>query len=93
MNPFYQSSGFMDLLQSQQEDMSQFASGSTEVPAFSSQLSEEGSDLEGSEDEVKPKQSISRKKWTAKEDIVLVSAWLNPSKDPVIGNDQQGQSF
>ena len=93
MNPFYQSSGFMDLLQSQQEDMSQFASGSTEVPAFSSQLSEEGSDLEGSEDEVKPKQSISRKKWTAKEDIVLVSAWLNTSKDPVIGNDQQGQSF
>ncbi|XP_020880935.1 glutathione S-transferase T3-like [Arabidopsis lyrata subsp. lyrata] len=94
MNPFYHSSGFMNLLQSQQEDMSQFASGSTEVPAFSSQLSEEGSEEEGNEaSDVKPKQSISRKKWTAKEDIVLVSAWLNTSKDPVIGNDQQGQSF
>ncbi|EFH43040.1 hypothetical protein ARALYDRAFT_497026 [Arabidopsis lyrata subsp. lyrata] len=72
--------------------MSQFASGSTEVPTFSTQLSEEGSEEEGNEaSDVKPKQSISRKKWTAKEDIVLVSAWLNTSKDPVIGNDQQAK--
>lgn len=98
MNPFYQSSGFIDLLHSQQEDINRFASGSSEVPTFNTQMFEEGSKdkvtLMGcTQDEVKPKVGLSQKKWFPKEDIVLVRAWLNTNKDHVIGNDQQCQSF
>ncbi|XP_048611933.1 glutathione S-transferase T3-like [Brassica napus] len=29
-----------------------------------------------------------RRTWTPRDDIVLISAWLNTSKDPVVGNEQ-----
>ncbi|XP_010418731.1 PREDICTED: glutathione S-transferase T3-like [Camelina sativa] len=35
----------------------------------------------------------SRKRWSAEEDINLISAWLNTSKDPVVSNEQRLQSF
>ncbi|XP_024014250.1 glutathione S-transferase T3-like [Eutrema salsugineum] len=35
----------------------------------------------------------SKRKWHPTEDIVLISAWLNTSKDPVIGNDQKAGAF
>ncbi|XP_010424637.1 PREDICTED: glutathione S-transferase T3-like [Camelina sativa] len=35
----------------------------------------------------------SRKRWSAEEDVHLISAWLNTSKDPVVSNDQRLQSF
>ncbi|XP_019100966.1 PREDICTED: glutathione S-transferase T3-like [Camelina sativa] len=35
----------------------------------------------------------SRKRWTAYEDINLISAWLNTSKDPVVSNEQRLDSF
>ncbi|XP_010495554.1 PREDICTED: glutathione S-transferase T3-like [Camelina sativa] len=34
-----------------------------------------------------------RIRWTAQEDIVLISGWLNTSKDPVVGNGKKGGSF
>ena len=34
-----------------------------------------------------------RRSWTASEDIVLISAWLNTSKDPVVGNEQKSVAF
>ncbi|CDY44739.1 BnaC09g22410D [Brassica napus] len=34
-----------------------------------------------------------RRKWTPTEDLVLISAWLNTSKDPVIGNEQKAIAF
>lgn len=34
-----------------------------------------------------------RLKWTPREDGVLISAWLNTSKDPVIGNEQKALAF
>uniref|UniRef100_A0A0D3D7Y4 No apical meristem-associated C-terminal domain-containing protein n=2 Tax=Brassica oleracea var. oleracea TaxID=109376 RepID=A0A0D3D7Y4_BRAOL len=35
---------------------------------------------------VKP---VERRKWSTKEDIVLISAWLNTSKDPIVSNEQK----
>ncbi|XP_010445751.1 PREDICTED: glutathione S-transferase T3-like [Camelina sativa] len=35
----------------------------------------------------------SRKRWSAKEDFNLISAWLNTSKDPVVSNEQRLTSF
>ncbi|WZZ40378.1 hypothetical protein YC2023_036637 [Brassica napus] len=36
---------------------------------------------------------VERKKWTPQEDIVLISAWLNTSKDPIVSNQQKLVSF
>ncbi|XP_013624026.1 PREDICTED: glutathione S-transferase T3-like [Brassica oleracea var. oleracea] len=35
---------------------------------------------------VKP---LERRKWGVKEDLVLISAWLNTSKDPIVANEQK----
>ncbi|XP_013601689.1 PREDICTED: glutathione S-transferase T3-like [Brassica oleracea var. oleracea] len=35
---------------------------------------------------VKP---LERRKWGPKEDLVLISAWLNTSKDPIVSNEQK----
>ena len=34
-----------------------------------------------------------RRKWSPTEDGVLISAWLNTSKDPVVGNEQKAVAF
>ncbi|CDY52717.1 BnaC01g44020D [Brassica napus] len=34
-----------------------------------------------------------RRKWSTKEDLVLISAWLNTSKDPIISNEQKVAHF
>ncbi|KAL0699433.1 hypothetical protein Bca4012_055555 [Brassica carinata] len=34
-----------------------------------------------------------RRKWTTKEDVVLISGWLNTSKDPIVSNEQKAGSF
>ncbi|XP_010507201.1 PREDICTED: glutathione S-transferase T3-like [Camelina sativa] len=34
-----------------------------------------------------------RKRWSAEEDVHLISAWLNTSKDPVVSNEQRKNSF
>ncbi|XP_033136155.1 glutathione S-transferase T3-like isoform X3 [Brassica rapa] len=34
-----------------------------------------------------------RQKWTPKDDIVLISSWLNTSKDPVVSNEQRSDAF
>ncbi|XP_013658774.2 glutathione S-transferase T3-like [Brassica napus] len=39
---------------------------------------------------VKP---LERRKWVVKEDLVLISAWLNTSKDPIIANEQKAGAF
>ncbi|KAL0795070.1 hypothetical protein Bca101_066447 [Brassica carinata] len=36
---------------------------------------------------------VERRKWSTKEDLVLISAWLNTSKDPIVGNEQKAVSF
>ncbi|KAF8050360.1 hypothetical protein N665_0770s0007 [Sinapis alba] len=34
-----------------------------------------------------------RRKWTPSDDILLISSWLNTSKDPVVGNEQRSGAF
>ncbi|XP_056860202.1 glutathione S-transferase T3-like [Raphanus sativus] len=34
-----------------------------------------------------------RRKWTTKEDVVLISAWLNTSKDAIVSTDQKAGAF
>ena len=36
---------------------------------------------------------MERRKWTTQADIVLISAWLNTSKDPIVSNQQKFGSF
>ncbi|KAL0801912.1 hypothetical protein Bca101_057088 [Brassica carinata] len=44
----------------------------------------------GSSQKPKP---LERRKWSPKEDIVLISAWLNTSKDPIVSNEQKAGAF
>ncbi|XP_048619870.1 glutathione S-transferase T3-like [Brassica napus] len=53
---------------------------SLETPLFSSQCPEESS--------VKK-----RKKWSVKETIILIGAWLNTNKDSIVSNEQKGGAF
>lgn len=34
-----------------------------------------------------------RRKWSPKEDKILIGAWLNTSKDPLVGNEQRAVAF
>ena len=34
-----------------------------------------------------------RRKWSPKEDKILIGAWLNTSKDPVVSNEQKAGAF
>ncbi|XP_048615643.1 uncharacterized protein LOC111213371 [Brassica napus] len=34
-----------------------------------------------------------RRKWSPKEDIIIIGAWLNTSKDPIVSNEQKGLAF
>ncbi|XP_033133371.1 glutathione S-transferase T3-like [Brassica rapa] len=34
-----------------------------------------------------------RRKWTPKEDLILIGAWLNTSKDPIVSNEQKAGAF
>ena len=39
---------------------------------------------------VKP---FERRKWGPKEYLVLINAWLNTSKDPIVSNEQKAEAF
>ena len=80
-------SNFIDLLNSQQEFV--FGLGhdsgevsSSQVPLFATQRSEDlhfGADSAGERKE--------HRTWTPTDDTVLISSWLNTSKDLVVGNE------
>ncbi|XP_013669002.1 glutathione S-transferase T3-like [Brassica napus] len=79
MNHFsLNSPGFVNLLNSQ--SCQPIDVESSEVPRFSIQRSED------------PK-PVERRKQTPKEDILLISAWLNTSKDPIVSNEQKAGAF
>ncbi|KAF2551689.1 hypothetical protein F2Q68_00034945 [Brassica cretica] len=40
-----------------------------------------------------PAERKERRTWTPTYDIVLISSWLNTSKDPVVGNEQRSVAF
>ncbi|KAL0725557.1 hypothetical protein Bca4012_040156 [Brassica carinata] len=55
-------------------------------PAFSSQQSEK-------EPVQTPPPRVARRKWNPADDEVLISAWLNTSKDAIVANEQRSGAF
>ncbi|XP_056848379.1 glutathione S-transferase T3-like [Raphanus sativus] len=86
-NPFTQPSNFVDLLSSQQNVV--FGNLSDSVGQSSSQVPFLGS--QGTEDS--PPVRKERRTWTPEDDVVLISSWLNTSKDPIVGNEQKCDAF
>ncbi|KAL0844725.1 hypothetical protein Bca101_017971 [Brassica carinata] len=67
-------------------------------PGFVNQLASQSSpiDVDSAEAHVRSPglaKPLERRKWSIKEDIVLISAWLNTSKDPIVSNEQKLGSF
>ncbi|XP_013624371.1 PREDICTED: uncharacterized protein LOC106330459 [Brassica oleracea var. oleracea] len=91
-NSYNNASKFVDLLTSQQsvfgfpQDSVQLSS--SQVPYFGTQAHEASNFAEeGSAERREWKQ------WTPIDDLVLISAWLNTSKDAVVGNEQRCGTF
>ncbi|XP_023644415.1 glutathione S-transferase T2-like [Capsella rubella] len=103
-NPYPHSSSYLELLNSQLDNQNQQNSNesfppeaynlASEGPAWSSQPSigtpSDGTPAMSSQTPVTVKD---RKKWNPCDDEVLISAWLNTSKDTIVGNQQKGGSF
>uniref|UniRef100_A0A0D3DJ22 Myb-like domain-containing protein n=1 Tax=Brassica oleracea var. oleracea TaxID=109376 RepID=A0A0D3DJ22_BRAOL len=81
-NPFTQSSNFVGLLNSQQSisfgNYENINPTSPQVPTLVT-------------DDVGERRE--RRKWTPRDDVLLISSWLNTSKDPVVGNEQKSAAF
>lgn len=75
--PYSQNPSFLNLLQSQGDNPNPYES--------LSQCEDDPS--------IGVEERRERRKWTPKEDVLLISAWLNTSKDPVIANEQRAGSF
>ncbi|XP_022563910.2 glutathione S-transferase T2-like [Brassica napus] len=97
--PYSQSSSYIGLLNSQHETVnhenypygsfhSSVNLGASEIPPFSSQQPDVPD-----QPVVTPVERRERKKWTPAMDEVLISGWLNTSKDVVVGNYQNAQTF
>ncbi|XP_056852312.1 glutathione S-transferase T3-like [Raphanus sativus] len=94
MDPSTGASKFVDLLCSQQcvsfgnyEDSVSLSS--SQLPFVGSQGGEASSGFDGDT----PAEPKGRQRWTASDDVVLISAWLNTSKDPVVNNEQRAGAF
>ncbi|XP_013589495.1 PREDICTED: glutathione S-transferase T2-like [Brassica oleracea var. oleracea] len=91
-NSYNHTSKFIDLLTSQQivfgfsQDSVQLSS--SQVPYFGTQAHEASNFAEEG-----PAECRERKQWTPIDDLVLISAWLNTSKDAVVGNEQRCGTF
>ncbi|XP_010474545.1 PREDICTED: glutathione S-transferase T2-like [Camelina sativa] len=66
--------------------------GSSQIPAFSSQTSSQPSQPPSQSEET-AEQHRERRIWSTQDDLVLISGWLNTSKDPIVGNGQKAGSF
>uniref|UniRef100_A0A0D3B8S3 Myb-like domain-containing protein n=1 Tax=Brassica oleracea var. oleracea TaxID=109376 RepID=A0A0D3B8S3_BRAOL len=87
--PYEHTANFVDLLNSQQDSVFRLVEGSvkpcsSQVPIFGSSCSE--ASKFGAE---KPTERRERRTWTSSDDVVLISFWLNTSKDPLVGNEQR----
>ncbi|XP_010430791.1 PREDICTED: glutathione S-transferase T3-like [Camelina sativa] len=65
---------------------------SSQIPAFSSQPSSVPTQPPSQSEET-AEQCRERWLWSSQDDLVLISAWLNTSKDAVVGNGQKAGSF
>ncbi|WZZ73655.1 hypothetical protein YC2023_085025 [Brassica napus] len=87
-NPYSESANFVDLLTSQQNVVFRNVSLSEpQAPFLGSQgiREERGANTEAICKE--------RRTWTPTDDVVLISSWLNTSKDPIVGNEQRSIVF
>ncbi|XP_022566929.1 glutathione S-transferase T3-like [Brassica napus] len=90
-NPFCESANFVDLLNSQQNVVfgnvtDSVSLSSSQSPFFASQGPEASNfAAQGSRKE--------RRAWTPTDDVVLISSWLNTSKDTVVGTEQRSLGF
>ncbi|XP_022560100.1 glutathione S-transferase T3-like [Brassica napus] len=91
MNPYSQTSNFVNLLNNQQDchfpEPFPYDCGS-QLLVFSTQGTETSRFCEDS-----PTQRKERKKWSPSDDVLLISAGLNTNKDPVVGNEQKTWAF
>ncbi|XP_013633221.1 PREDICTED: glutathione S-transferase T3-like [Brassica oleracea var. oleracea] len=81
-NPY---ANYVDLLNSQHESVTSLDSPPVHVAR-----------TEGTEDSCfgdTPAEHRERRTWTPTYDIVLISSWLNTSKDPVVGNERKSGAF
>ncbi|XP_023641261.1 glutathione S-transferase T3-like [Capsella rubella] len=105
-NPFHhsssnldhQSSSYLDLLQSQVEGQQQENSCYESFPHAFNLASEHNISFSQPSDHTPASQDTpdnrkERKKWIPSDDEVLISAWLNTSKDNIVGNQQKGGCF
>lgn len=98
--PYSQSSSYVGLLNSQNDSVlhsnfpfesfpSSINIGDSEIPPFASQHYDEAP----SESQETPVERRERKKWSPADDEVLISGWLNTSKDIIVGNGQKLGTF
>nr|ABD65000.1 hypothetical protein 26.t00020 [Brassica oleracea] len=92
-HPYSKSANFVELLNSQQENVFAFSQDSvdlsaSQLPGFCFKATEASNLVQET-----AAQRKERRKWTPVDDVVLISAWLNTSKDPVIGNEQRCGTF
>ncbi|KAF2545333.1 hypothetical protein F2Q70_00022743 [Brassica cretica] len=85
--PYAHTTNFVELLNSQQDTVFHLVEDSVDpnsshVPVFGSQ-STEASNL-GVD---KPSERRERRTWSPADDLVLISAWLNMSKDPLVASE------
>ncbi|XP_013607703.1 PREDICTED: glutathione S-transferase T3-like [Brassica oleracea var. oleracea] len=92
-NQFNHTPKFVELLNSQQdnffcflEDSAQLSS--SKLPVFGTQGTEASSAKEDT-----PAEHRERRIWTPVDDVVLISSWLNTSKDLLVGNEKRSGTF
>ena len=91
--PYRQNPKFVDLLNSQQDIT--FGSyehsvelSSTQVPFLATQGTADSAFVGDT-----PAGLRERRKWTPADDVVLISSWVNTSKDPVVSTEQKSGAF
>ncbi|XP_022552214.1 uncharacterized protein LOC111203080 [Brassica napus] len=91
-NPYSQSRSYVGLFNSQNFSYESYPStlnfGASEIPPFSSQQTDAPDVCEDT-----PVACRERMKWTPADEDVLISAWLNTSKDDVVENEQKSGTF
>ena len=98
MDPYSQHCSFQNLLNSQQPDPRpsyHLVPAEPSIELSASDTSVFGSHWieDGNEDAEIVSNRKEHRKWSPLEDGVLISAWLNTSKDPLVGNEQKAIAF
>ncbi|XP_013674466.2 glutathione S-transferase T2-like [Brassica napus] len=90
LNPYSESPSYSYLLHSQNFQYGSYPSTQypSEIPPYSSQQPDGPPERE--DPAVASKE---RRQWTPADDEVVISAWLNTSKDAVVGNEQKSGTF